>query len=746
MALIFLSTKRFACYCKELILYCSQQCQAGIALRSFHPELCTCINQMNKIRNFLLILSLLVCAECIITLFANSAIAENINYHLPAISNLPSVKIPSFKKQHPRLPIPEADDIQTLEQHNPNFFKQHKNKAADGQLYSRILIAYIYPEQVDLNKLYDDLIKLNFSGRGNKQSKPLAIAYDWLYRQWSLKQRLQLRNKLKQACEYQIHIIRDKMQLSPYNVFLYNSPLQALIASAIALHKDIPEIEDSCMRFTRDYWKNRVLPVWKQIMGKNGGWHEGGEYVGIGIGQAVYQIPAMWRNATGEDYFQSESGIKGFLDFLVFRTRPDGTDIRQGDASFFNRQASDGIALALEFQHKPAYNLYPGTKLRPTSWPWGPLTDNKLIAHQANNQLPLTKLFDGIGLIISRSSWDKDATYVTFKAGDNYWSHSHLDQGSFTIFKGGALAIDSGLYGSSYGSDHHFNYTYQSIAHNIVTITDPDDTLAMPSRKKNSATRQIANDGGQRRVGSGWGHKAPLDFTDWNNQKNIYHTAGLSQLSEKENILIAVADLTPAYTNNLSGEKTFAHRTKRVENYQRVFIHDKNNDLILIFDWLKTFSPDFRKKWLLHSLSEPTINGHFFHLSIPPDTRLKMSGGELKGQVILPKNNLLQKIGGKGFEYYVDGKNYDDNGKVERKINRLQNIEAGQWRIELQPETTHKEAIFLVALQTSLLNENKTFPDILVSRDKKRIICRINEQRTFIFHLNNNNKQITVDF
>jgi hypothetical protein len=88
--------------------------------------------------------------------------------------------------------------------------------------------------------------------------------------------------------------------------------------------------------------------------------------------------------------------------------------------------------------------------------------------------------FDGIGMIVARSDWTPGATYVTFKAGDNYWSHMHLDQGAFTIYKGGELAIDSGLYGPTYGSDHHMNYTYQTIAHNLVIVTDPNDTGACP--------------------------------------------------------------------------------------------------------------------------------------------------------------------------------------------------------------------------------------------------------------------------
>ena len=84
----------------------------------------------------------------------------------------------------------------------------------------------------------------------------------------------------------------------------------ALVAANLALYSDDPRGE-LYMRFTYDLWKHRVLPVWRQIMGQHGGWHEGGEYLGIGIGQAVYQVPAMWRSATGEDLFRTEPGLRG---------------------------------------------------------------------------------------------------------------------------------------------------------------------------------------------------------------------------------------------------------------------------------------------------------------------------------------------------------------------------------------------------------------------------------------------------
>jgi hypothetical protein len=49
----------------------------------------------------------------------------------------------------------------------------------------------------------------------------------------------------------------------------------------------------------------------------------------------------------------------------------------------------------------------------------------------------------------------------------------HLDQGAFTIYKGGELASAAGC-GPTYGSNH-MNCAYQTIAHNLVTVTDPKD-------------------------------------------------------------------------------------------------------------------------------------------------------------------------------------------------------------------------------------------------------------------------------
>jgi hypothetical protein len=623
---------------------------------------------------------------------------------LPAPAELPPVTLPHFRHSHPRLPAPSAGDINRLKLENPIFLRNQKKRAADGEgnFYSAFVTAYAEPGSVNLDTLFERLMALQITWRGHEQANPVAVAYDWLYDQWTEQQRAGLRDKLAGNADYLIHRIREKQRLSPYNVYLYNSPFQALMATTLALYGDDPRGE-LIMRYAYDYWKHRVLPVWRQVMGNNGGWHEGGEYVALGIGQAIYRVPAMWRKATGEDLFRSEPGIRGFLDFLIYRTRPDGTQFRWGDGAFFNRKVPDRVPLAIEYRHPAAYSLNGcPRRTEPTAWPWGPLPDNSLCDPDAVARLPLARFFDGIGMLVARSEWTADATYVTFKAGDNYWSHSHLDQGAFTIYKGGALAIDSGAYdgGKGYGSDHHMNYAYQTIAHNAITVRDPDDTV--PAPRKDEAPRQIANDGGQRRVGSGWGIRAaPLDKGEWQRNREIYHTGTIEKYLNRDSLVVAVADTTPAYTNQYSGQGTFADRTRRVERLWRTFGYDSVNDAVVIFDQLRTTDRHFAKRWLLHSIELPERTDHGFSVTVTPDARTGHSGGRLEGYILLPKTPRVQMVGGSHGAFLADGTNYDEDGALEKQMRRRKSVEPGAWRIEISPANETLDNLFLVVMLPS---------------------------------------------
>jgi hypothetical protein len=344
----------------------------------------------------------------------------------------------------------------------------------------------------------------------------------------------------------------------------------------------------------------------------------------------------------------------------------------------------------------------------------------------AMSRLPLVKHFDGIGLIVARSDWTPQATYVTFKAGDNFWSHSHLDQGAFTIYKGGELAIDSGFYGPSYGSDHHMNYSYQTVAHNAVTVFDPNDRVPAPA-KKGEKPRQIANDGGQRRIGSGWGvEPAPLDRAEWESKREIYHTAKIDHLMDKDGITVAAADVTPAYTNRRSGEGTFSHRTRRVERFWRTFGYDRVDDVIVVFDKVSASQAIFRKRWLLHTMEPPRISGSSFRVDVAPGNRPGREGGHLFGNVLLPKGAQINSIGGRGFEFFVEDTNFDEGGTLQQIIGKLGpgKGEPGAWRIEVAPARDELVDRFLVVLLPAPLGVKPTHR-VRLLEEEGRVGCEI---------------------
>lgn len=618
---------------------------------------------------------------------------------LPNPGALADWPVTPVRTGHPRLPAPTLQDRMRLDTENPAYVQQllRRARGGEGDFESVIQAAYLAPGSQDIDRLFQRLMALQFQWRGHEQARPLAQAYDWLHGDFSQSQRRALQNKLIEGCNYLIEYIRRE-RLSPYNVYLYNRPLQALVASTLAVQADHPEA-GACMAFTEYYLRSVMLPVWRQVMGQNGGWHEGGEYVGIGIGSAVYRIPAMWEAATGESWFESEPQLEGFLDFLVQRQRPDGDYAHWGDAGFFRRQVPDRVPLALRYRHAAAYGLGGcPTRIEPSAWPWGPLPDPSLCAASKQVSPPLGALFDGIGLAVVRSGWSPDSTFASLRGGDNYWSHSHLDQGAITLFKGAPLLIDSGLY-YRYGSDHHLSYAYQTVAHNSITVTDPNDRAAWPK----FPNRLVANDGGQRRVGSGWGaHAAPLTLGQWQQQRAEYHTGRMRYFQDQDGLVVAVTDISPAYANRHSAKGAFYARTPRTRQVVRVLVYDRLNDLFVVYDRVIATRARFAKRVLFHSLNEPRIEGDRFEIAVAPEPSRGWLGGQLHGWVVQPRQAILHSIGGRGWEFYVDGVQYDDGGAVFTNADKRGHREYGSWRLEVSPERGQLRDDFLVVLAPRL--------------------------------------------
>lgn len=101
--------------------------------------------------------------------------------------------------------------------------------------------------------------------------------------------------------------------------------------------------------------------------------------------------------------------------------------------------------------------------------------------------LPNSRVFNGVGWAGLHSDISKpdDDTFLLLKSSKyGSVSHSHADQNSFAIMKGGkALAIPSGYYGPTYGMPHHSEWTRATKANNCVLVNGEGQVIRSSKAK-----------------------------------------------------------------------------------------------------------------------------------------------------------------------------------------------------------------------------------------------------------------------
>lgn len=331
---------------------------------------------------------------------------------------------------------------------------------------------------------------------------------------------------------------------------------------------------------------------------------------------------------------------------------------------------------------------------------WLIVNDVDVPCDRSFRSFPLTTFSgENSGYMFARTSWDEgfnsNAAVCLMNLKPIYiYGHEHKDTGHFSLYYKGLLALDSGIYqGKSfvnskgetvtsvgYNNTHHLAYTRQAIAHNSVLVYDPNERTDLSGYKDIDINY---NDGGQKMNSTGWSAYLPSDI-----------------ISEKTNIGKILSynwgpDLnTPEYSY-MKGDITGAYSDK-VEKFQRSFMFFNFNDetypaALIVFDAVRSSSPTFKKTWLLHSEEEPNIDGN--SVTITRDT--VDYNGRLINQTLLPDNGFnIEKIGGEGYEFYVNGTNYEMKPSSDT-------AEVGNWRVEISPSKAEKQSYFLNVMQVS---------------------------------------------
>ncbi len=269
--------------------------------------------------------------------------------------------------------------------------------------------------------------------------------------------------------------------------------------------------------------------------------------------------------------------------------------------------------------------------------------------------------FETLGQFLLRSGWKEDSTYCTFTAGANFRMHKHHDENNFTIYKRDFLALDSGSRG--YETDHNLRYYYsQTVAHNCMLIHAPDEPIPYY-----------------------WGpqYKGPEGSTNHGGQYNEKPTKVLAFETNGDFSYIA-SDATKAYG-------------KKCGECVRQFVH-LLPDVFIVYDRVKASKPEFRKEWILHSQNEPVVKDGTFMFD---------SGkARLFGQTLLPLDAKLEKVGGKGREFWANGRNWELDSRFQARAEKYAKEVGrgpyyGAWRMEIKPEAERVSDRFLNVLTAS---------------------------------------------
>jgi hypothetical protein len=515
-----------------------------------------------------------------------------------------------------------------------------------------------------------------------------AIAYDWLYNDLDTTTRtgfLADLNAYSQDWENGLASIGP----SPYNDVEYIDDTMLGLPVALAAYSRTITAEKSPaslahLRYAMDYVLNMQVPVWQQVFGPRGTkgtlattdgtgmWHETWEYIGaVSFGMLKHIGPVMlsWARATNNypGLFTTDyPWLKNIMYQTMYMARPDFTLERingsrdggwlvpeytatGGQPAQFGTlellaeayKADDDGSIVRGWAREVDWSQITPYGFEPTAFPF--LTPDSA-SNTATSRANLQKVrnFTNWGTVF-RTGWGENDTFATLRCGEHYWSHDIQDAGAFTIFSRGALAIRSGTYIAGSASMHYYLYAKQAISQNVPLVIDgtansgndyyASETVGVLRKDGTTSNVPMPNDGGQRRVGSGWqtgnlsaAMQAPADVNEWRRDREEFHACTNIGFAVSAGYSASFIDMTAAYNNTYShnphtsssiyDQANTTNRTYRVQNAVRglVFIPRGTAAYVIIYDQLNSANPAMTKKWLLHSIEQPTISGN--HVTI----------------------------------------------------------------------------------------------------------------------------------
>ena len=547
-----------------------------------------------------------------------------------------------------------------------------------------------------------------------------ALCYDWCYPLLTAEDKTKFKDLMLVEMKKSVNFKRGWRS---FHNGLYDGAYP-LVAATLALDGDEP--------FTKEAWAflkpelEDVLRTFENVF-PDGEWPEGFDYNRHSTYPAIKLFLAI-KTATGGDFLTSSVHIKNTGKYIIYASKANGNNLPADDNDWpYTGPWERTALLMLNEVFKDGYNQNflnncnaERFQLEPIEIYQNLLWYNPKIAEKPLEDLPLSRIFRGKGLVMARSNWKWDmpkkpanSTWLSFHCGDYMGDHVHYDVNSFTITHNSELALDAGRYDCDWGVEdwnyekdttkisksQFFNYYKRTIAHNSILVYDPNEKMSM----------HIMNDGGQidqlRRYGP---RNVPEDYDqgnfpseegypacDWATNPGRWETGDITSYKATKDFMYVRGDGTKAYAE-----------TKMKSYIRQLFFLQPN--VVVVMDKVVSTKPELKKTWLLHSTNEPVINKKNNAFEITE------GDGRLVCIPILPRKLNISKIGGTGKEFQVGNTQFQCGLKSVIDPQALHYAEIpGAWRIEETPSVSANEDYFLNVILVSN-SQSKEVPVVKV--------------------------------
>ena len=609
------------------------------------------------------------------------------------------------------------------------------------EVWAETAVAILLDEMID-----HPTMSVTFNSTGS-QFHIWGLAFDWLYNSPSFTPAIK-----QQVIDYVNAVPKDgsgKWNWYPQDTY-FNGVCKIMWGPPIwglATHGDNPDADIYVDNGYVDRWsyvRNAYGYGPDNLAVTRGGCLPMGMDYGSGtLAFILRYVDAVW-TATGQDLYEEAPALKQFLEFMVksyyytedFIRRPEhGHNAHKMGGYLDNaitaliiamdryRDEPEGQWAAWWYDNIEGAQYYPGNGYRYFSV-YDVIYSDATIPRLNPNTEPLAYFAEGNGMWICRSGWTSGTTepmtFATFRSGNWTWfNQNQWDQGNYCIYSHGEdLLVDGGVYDGDGGS-HVRNYHAQTIAHNCITVKDPGQTKGWYFYAWSDPDYE--NSGGQNvpyreTVGGPILDGVPKDV-NWQNYQGYYlhDMSDILRRTHNDRYTYAFADMTNSYANTRwetdydPGKLNEADYSPKVDNVTRHWMYLRSDtrdgaEYFVTYDRVSSLDASFQKKNLLHFIGEPVFsNGALDNEEVPGhiDTwaadrfEMELGGATLHGAVVLPADPLVRRVGGEGYQWWVNGTNYDAVPDPTEL--------GGMWRLEIMPPTASEDDLFLNVLQPDYL-------------------------------------------